>query len=238
MFALIFVQEEINRRSLRISNCEDDAPDEIFPSAEDQQSPEILPEIASASSKVHPVAPIVTQRSGLVLIERIFYLFIFNSILFSRSDDFDSTPNCTDTPADRQKRLSRARLLAKITLFINISLTVAKFVASYLSGSLSIISSLVDSIVDITSGLVIWTTSRAITKTDPYHYPVGRTRLEPIALVIVSVIMAVGTYSLQLINKYLTAVFSVGSNDCPVTRKYFQQSNRPACGYSNIYYYD
>lgn len=73
--------------------------------------------------------------------------------------------------------------LALLTLFINILLTFAKLLASYLSGSLSIISSLVDSLVDITSGLVIWLTNRAIRKHDPYLYPIGRTRLEPIALV-------------------------------------------------------
>lgn len=90
-----------------------------------------------------------------------------------------------------------ARRLAFFTLMVNLSLTVAKCVASYLSGSLSIISSLVDSFVDITSGLVIWLTGRAIRKHDPYLYPVGRTRLEPVALVIVSVIMAVA--SVQMI---------------------------------------
>ncbi|CAG9539138.1 unnamed protein product, partial [Cercopithifilaria johnstoni] len=40
------------------------------------------------------------------------------------------------------------------------------------------------SAVDITSGLVIWLTARAIKKRDPYMYPRGRTRLEPIALTI------------------------------------------------------
>lgn len=59
---------------------------------------------------------------------------------------------------------------------------IIKAVASYLSGSLSILSSLVDSAVDITSGLVIWLTARAIRKRDPYLYPRGRTRLEPLGL--------------------------------------------------------
>jgi divalent metal cation (Fe/Co/Zn/Cd) transporter len=95
-------------------------------------------------------------------------------------------PKCvTNTPADSKKCLSRTSLMAKITLLSNIILTIAKLVASYLSGSLSIISSLVDSIVEITSGIVIWVTSHAINKSDPYIYPVGRSRLEPIALVIV-----------------------------------------------------
>lgn len=86
-----------------------------------------------------------------------------------------------------------ANHLALATLAVNFSLTIAKAVASYLSGSLAIISSLVDSLVDITSGLVIWLTSRAISHPDPYRYPVGRTRLEPAALMIVSVIMAVAS---------------------------------------------
>ncbi|KAF7637910.1 ZT_dimer domain-containing protein [Meloidogyne graminicola] len=97
-----------------------------------------------------------------------------------------------------------ARRLAFCTLLINVMLTIAKTVASWLSGSLSIISSLVDSLVDITSGLVIWLTGRAIRKRDPYLYPVGRTRLEPIALIVVSVIMAVA--SIQMIVQSIDSV--------------------------------
>ncbi|KAK6036749.1 hypothetical protein COOONC_25746, partial [Cooperia oncophora] len=76
-----------------------------------------------------------------------------------------------------------ASRLAHATLIVNISLMVAKGVASYLSGSLSILSSLVDSCVDITSGLVISISTRMIKKRDPYLYPRGRTRLEPLSLV-------------------------------------------------------
>lgn len=76
-----------------------------------------------------------------------------------------------------------ARRIAFVTLIVNVSLLVIKTYAAYASGSLSIISSLVDSAVDITSGLVIWLTARAIKKRDPYLYPRGRTRLEPLALV-------------------------------------------------------
>ena len=93
--------------------------------------------------------------------------------------------------------MRRERILAKLSLFLNVLLLVAKTAAVILSGSLSIISSLVDSAVDITSGLVIWQTSRAIANRDPYLYPRGRTRLEPLALVIISVVMAVA--SVQMI---------------------------------------
>ncbi|VDP07594.1 unnamed protein product [Heligmosomoides polygyrus] len=90
-----------------------------------------------------------------------------------------------------------ATRLANITLAVNVSLMLAKAVASYLSGSLSILSSLVDSCVDITSGLVISISARMIKKRDPYLYPRGRTRLEPLSLIIISVVM--GVASVQLI---------------------------------------
>ncbi|MFH4975038.1 hypothetical protein AB6A40_001747 [Gnathostoma spinigerum] len=106
--------------------------------------------------------------------------------------------------SDETGTATAARWLAMATLLINISLVVAKGTAAYLSGSLSIISSLVDSAVDITSGLVIWLTARAIKKRDPYLYPRGRTRLEPIALIIVSVIM--GVASVQMIVQSLESI--------------------------------
>ena len=55
--------------------------------------------------------------------------------------------------------------------------------ASLLSGSISIISSMVDSLVDLTSGFVISISTCLIKKRDPYLYPRGRTRLEPLSLV-------------------------------------------------------
>ncbi|GMT20893.1 hypothetical protein PFISCL1PPCAC_12190, partial [Pristionchus fissidentatus] len=93
-------------------------------------------------------------------------------------------------------RLAASRL-AKATLWINVILAIAKAIASYATGSLSIISSLVDSMVDITSGALILYSTRAIRKRDPYVYPRGRTRLEPMILVIISIVM--GFASLQLL---------------------------------------
>ena len=86
---------------------------------------------------------------------------------------------------------------AKISLACNMVLLIAKIIASVLSGSLSVISSLVDSAIDLVSGLVIWLTNRSIRMTNFYEYPVGKSRLEPLAITVLSVIMAVA--SLQII---------------------------------------
>ncbi|EGT59998.1 hypothetical protein CAEBREN_28799 [Caenorhabditis brenneri] len=106
----------------------------------------------------------------------------------------------TEEKSDEKKiedESTAAARMARITLLVNFLLMMAKVVASVLSGSMSIISSMVDSVVDITSGLVISLSERMIKKRDPYLYPRGRTRLEPLALILISVIM--GMASIQLI---------------------------------------
>uniref|UniRef100_A0A5S6QCJ2 ZT_dimer domain-containing protein n=1 Tax=Trichuris muris TaxID=70415 RepID=A0A5S6QCJ2_TRIMR len=99
-----------------------------------------------------------------------------------------------------------AAILSKLTLLANAILLVAKTTAAAMSGSFSVISSVVDSGVDISSGLIIWLTSRAVRKRDLRVYPRGRTRLEPLALVLISFIM--GSASIQLICKSLEAIVS------------------------------
>jgi cation diffusion facilitator family transporter len=94
-----------------------------------------------------------------------------------------------DAKVARQRRLDE--ILAKVTLVINVTLLLAKIVASIMSNSLSVMSTVIDSAVDITSGLVIWLTMRAIVNVNPHDYPRGRTKLEPLAVVIVAIIMGV-----------------------------------------------
>lgn len=62
-------------------------------------------------------------------------------------------------------------------------------VASILSNSLSVISSVIDSTVDLVSSVILYWTTRAIRHRNQYRYPAGRTRLEPVAIIILSVIM-------------------------------------------------
>ncbi|KAL4221373.1 hypothetical protein ACF0H5_019631 [Mactra antiquata] len=113
--------------------------------------------------------------------------------------------------AEYQKQLrKKASLYAKITFLTNLILLGIKVVAVVLSGSISLISSLVDSSVDLLSGLVIWVTSRAVKKTDRYVYPQGRTKLEPMAIVILSVIMSVA--SLQIIKEALTKIVGLAND--------------------------
>ncbi|WAR15332.1 MTP5-like protein [Mya arenaria] len=109
-----------------------------------------------------------------------------------------------------KKLRKKASIYAKSTFFVNLVLLAIKVVAVVLSGSISLISSLVDSAVDLISGVVIWVTTRAVKNTDRYVYPQGRTKLEPMSIVILSVIMSVA--SLQIIKESFTKIVGLSDN--------------------------
>ncbi|CAF1431865.1 unnamed protein product [Rotaria sp. Silwood1] len=88
---------------------------------------------------------------------------------------------------NKQKR--HTDWLIKTTLILNVTLLIAKIIAAVFSRSLSIISSVVDSAVDSASACLLFWVLRVIKRRDPYTYPGGRTRLEPLIIVILSVIM-------------------------------------------------
>ncbi|KAK0628136.1 hypothetical protein B0T17DRAFT_588346 [Bombardia bombarda] len=55
--------------------------------------------------------------------------------------------------------------------------------------SISVLASLVDAILDFLSTAIVWVTTWLISRQDQYRYPVGRRRLEPLGVLVFSVIM-------------------------------------------------
>ena len=76
-----------------------------------------------------------------------------------------------------------------INLAANTALLAMKVVVTILTSSVSVLASLVDAALDMLSTAIIWTTTRLIAQPDQYKYPVGRRRLEPIGVLVFSVIM-------------------------------------------------
>lgn len=101
-----------------------------------------------------------------------------------------------------KKQRKRDELLAKMVLVLNFTLLVGKCVAAAMSNSLAIITTVIESAVDLVSGIVIWITSTAITHSNPYEYPRGRSKLEPLAVIFVSIIM--GVANIQVIIQAIT----------------------------------
>ncbi|XP_014559971.1 hypothetical protein COCVIDRAFT_90464 [Bipolaris victoriae FI3] len=83
--------------------------------------------------------------------------------------------------------------IVKLALYVNLSantaLLILKIVVTIMTSSLSVVASLVDAALDFLSTAIVWFTSWMIARQDRYAYPVGRRRLEPIGVLIFSVIM-------------------------------------------------
>lgn len=129
-----------------------------------------------------------------------------NKLIASYEETFlleNESPHQIDQDSNTDLK-KKASLFARITLLVNVCLTIAKAIAVALSGSISITSSLVDSCVDLISGAIFWWTTRAMKRRNPYNYPQGRTKLEPIAIIILSVIMSLA--ALQLIQESISKI--------------------------------
>ena len=85
-----------------------------------------------------------------------------------------------------------------INLTANILLLISKIIVIVLTSSLSVLASLVDAALDFLSTAIVWTTTKLIASRDQYAYPVGRRRLEPVGVLVFSVIMMTSFFQVAL----------------------------------------
>ncbi|MCJ1396394.1 hypothetical protein MMC18_009284 [Xylographa bjoerkii] len=85
-----------------------------------------------------------------------------------------------------------------INLAANLVLLIGKIVVIVLTSSLSVLASLVDAALDFLSTAIVWTTTKLISRKDQREYPVGRRRLEPIGVLVFSVIMITAFFQVAL----------------------------------------
>ncbi|GJP56864.1 hypothetical protein CLOM_g15911 [Closterium sp. NIES-68] len=78
----------------------------------------------------------------------------------------------------------------QISNIANIILLIVKGVASIESGSLSIIASTLDSLLDMLSGFILWYTARSMRRHNPYKYPIGKARMQPLGIIVFASLMA------------------------------------------------
>jgi len=81
-------------------------------------------------------------------------------------------------------------MMVRLSFWINIVLFILKVTAAIWSSSLSLIASAIDSALDILSGGILFVTNRAINTHEPYKYPQGKSRLEPLGIMLFACAMA------------------------------------------------
>ena len=87
-----------------------------------------------------------------------------------------------------------------VNFIANGILLAGKLVVVFSVPSMSVLASLVDAVLDFLSTAIVWTTTRLISSSqqDQYSYPVGRRRLEPVGVLVFSIIMITSFFQVAL----------------------------------------
>ncbi|XP_057476934.1 metal tolerance protein 11-like [Actinidia eriantha] len=99
---------------------------------------------------------------------------------------------------EEREKLARSETAAiRLSNIANMILFAAKVYASIRSGSLAIIASTLDSLLDLLSGFILWFTAFSMQTPNPYQYPIGKKRMQPLGILVFASVMA--TLGLQII---------------------------------------
>ncbi|CAL4960571.1 unnamed protein product [Urochloa decumbens] len=110
---------------------------------------------------------------------------------------------------EEREKVARSETLAiRLSNIANMVLFAAKVYASVRSGSLAIIASTLDSLLDLLSGFILWFTAFSMQTPNPYRYPIGKKRMQPLGILVFASVMA--TLGLQIILESMRSLASDG----------------------------
>jgi divalent metal cation (Fe/Co/Zn/Cd) transporter len=114
-------------------------------------------------------------------------------LLLDGDDETDYEGPKPEIPGVEDDSVESGDRIVQIAIYINLVanavLLAGKIVVILLTNSLSVLASLVDATLDFLSTAIVWTTTQLIERQDQYQYPVGRRRLEPVGVLVFSVVM-------------------------------------------------
>ncbi|KAJ0979427.1 hypothetical protein J5N97_014901 [Dioscorea zingiberensis] len=138
-------------------------------------------------------------------------------------DDFGEMDTLADrgflpgvSKEERENTASKERMAIRLSNIANMVLFVAKVYASVRSGSLAIIASTLDSLLDLLSGFILWFTAFSMQTPNPYLYPIGKRRMQPLGILVFASVMA--TLGLQIILESSRSLIS-DDNEFSLTKK-------------------
>ncbi|KAF8822361.1 putative Metal tolerance protein 5 [Cardiosporidium cionae] len=98
------------------------------------------------------------------------------------------------------QRLSFLQRLSSMALHYsftaNVLLLCAKIVALVFSFMLVLVASALDSALDVLSGSILWITARLMKVNEPDKYPAGKSRFEPVGIIVFSTVMATSSFQI------------------------------------------
>ncbi|KAJ5165707.1 Cation efflux protein [Penicillium coprophilum] len=99
------------------------------------------------------------------------------------------------SPDDEERVIN---LAIRINFVANVALLGSKIAIMAMTSSMSMLAGLVDGVLDFFSTVIVWITTIMIRRQDRNRYPISRRRLEPISVLIFSVIMVTSFFQVAL----------------------------------------
>lgn len=125
-----------------------------------------------------------------------------------------SPSSIAEQQADDEDAAPAVRFAINISFAANVLLFAIKIFASIYSGSLAVIASAIDSSLDLVSGSIIFIAARLAAKKNLLKYPIGKTRLEPLSIIVFAAVM--GMASLQLLRESFQRIMDGLNEGAPV----------------------
>lgn len=98
----------------------------------------------------------------------------------------------------------------RITFYANVLLFIFKIAAAVYSRSLAVIGSAIDSSMDVFSGSILFIAAWMASKRDPTRFPIGKARMEPLAIVVFASVMSMA--ALQLLVEGVRTILEGATN--------------------------
>lgn len=126
---------------------------------------------------------------------------------FNKMDELAERGFIPGMSKEEQENLARSETTAiRISNVANMVLFAAKVYACVKSGSLAIVASTLDSLLDLLSGFILWFTAFSMQTPNPYQYPIGKKRMQPLGILVFASVMA--TLGLQIILESVRTLLS------------------------------
>lgn len=116
--------------------------------------------------------------------------------------------------AEEVKMGPRIRFAVNASFIVNFCLFCIQLYAAVSTGSLSLFATAADAFMDLVSSFVMFTTSRMAARPSIYKYPVGRTRIETIGIILFCALMT--TVAIELLVESGRALGEGSKTDQPL----------------------
>ncbi|KAK5134836.1 hypothetical protein LTR08_006068 [Meristemomyces frigidus] len=116
----------------------------------------------------------------------------------SRGDEEQQMPPEDEEDDDVTSSSRIVTIAIRINMVANGVLLVMKAFVAALTDSVSVLASLVDAALDFLSTAIMWVSTYLIENSDQYGYPIGRRRLEPVGVLVFSVVMITAFFQVML----------------------------------------